>query len=64
MRDQLVEGVRAYETRTAHAERVDRQVGDAARAVETIPSFAPSTEARSQPMRSVRWCSRWERGMW
>ena len=64
MRDQLVEWVRAYETRTAHAERVDRHVGGAARAVETIPSFAPSTEARSQPMRSVRWCSRWERGMW
>jgi hypothetical protein len=27
-------------------------------AVETIPSLAPSTAARSQPMRSVRCCSR------
>ena len=32
-------------------------------AVETMPSLAPSTAARSQPMRSVRWRSRCERGM-
>ena len=29
-------------------------------AVDTMPSLAPSTAARSQPIRSVRWCSvRW-----
>jgi hypothetical protein len=27
-------------------------------AVETMPSLAPNTAARSQPMRSVRWRSR------
>ena len=30
-------------------------------AVETMPSLAPSTEARNQPMRSVRWRSVWLR---
>src|SRR5512134_158741 len=28
-------------------------------AVETMPSLAPSTAARSQPIRAVRWRSRW-----
>jgi hypothetical protein len=32
-------------------------------AVETIPSFAPSTAARSQPMRPVRCRSFWTRGI-
>ncbi len=32
-------------------------------AVDTMPSLAPSTAARSQPMRSVRCRSRWRVGM-
>src|SRR5512143_1236151 len=32
-------------------------------AVDTIPSFAPSTAARSQPMRPERWTSTWRGGM-
>jgi hypothetical protein len=32
-------------------------------AMETIPSLAPSTAARNQPMRSLRWCSLWRRGI-
>src|SRR5664279_2682721 len=30
-------------------------------AVETMPSLAPSTAARNQPIRSVRWRSAWRR---
>src|SRR5512143_88617 len=32
-------------------------------AVDTMPSFAPSTAARSQPIRPERWISRWRGGM-
>src|SRR5512142_2733095 len=32
-------------------------------AVDTMPSFAPSTAARSQPMRPERWTSTWRGGM-
>jgi hypothetical protein len=32
-------------------------------AVDTMPSFAPSTAARNQPMRSLRWRSAWRRGV-
>src|SRR5690606_29998684 len=32
-------------------------------ATDTMPSLAPSTAARSQPARSLRWDSTWRRAM-